>query len=101
MTDFVSQVLCRICHSALGLIVGKVGACKGIAELRMLTAPQDLVDKVGLQWKSLKASYMHAITSVPLHQMGLVTHVGKMSTDKTGTTIQKKMDYTDITSMRP
>ena len=68
----------------------------------MLTTPQYLVDKVGLQWKSLKASLdMLVAALVPLHHMGLVAHFGKMSTGKTGTNTNKKTDSTDITSMRP
>ena len=68
----------------------------------MLTASQYLVDKDGLQWKSLKASLdMLAATLVPLHQVGLVAHFGMMSSDNTVMAIHRKMDYRDITSMRP
>ena len=75
MVDLVSQVLCRLCHSTLGFDSGKLNACKGQAKWRVLTASHYLVDKANLQWKSFKASIdMLAAPSVPLHQVGFVTH---------------------------
>ena len=77
-------------------------ACIGIAILGRLTAPQYPVEKPLYKWKGLVASLdMLAITLVPLHQVGLVAHFGKMSTGKTGTTTHKKKDYLDVISMRP
>ena len=76
--------------------MARLDACIGIAILGQLTAPQ-----ANLQWKILVgSSNMLAENFVPLHQVGLLAHFGKMS-GKTGTATHRKKEYRDVISMIP